>query len=38
MGRAVAVALLVLGLAVAIAPADVPGFAEPTGDGMQMMR
>jgi predicted metal-binding membrane protein len=38
IGRAVAVALLVLGLAVAIAPADVPGFAEPTGDGMQMMR
>jgi predicted metal-binding membrane protein len=41
---AVAVALLVLGLAVAIFPADVPGFAEPTGqamdDGgsMQMMR
>jgi predicted metal-binding membrane protein len=42
--NAVAIALLVLGLAVAIVPADVPGFAEPTGqamhDGgsMQMMR
>jgi predicted metal-binding membrane protein len=41
----VAVALLILGLAVAIVPGDVPGFAEPTGqamdDGgmqMQMMR
>jgi predicted metal-binding membrane protein len=42
---AVAVALLALGLAVSLVPADVPGFAEPTGqamhDGgmqMQMMR
>jgi predicted metal-binding membrane protein len=33
--RAVAVALLVLGLAVSIAPADVPGFAEPGSNGMQ---
>ena len=47
--RTVAVLLLVLGLGIAIAPADVPGFAEPgdmsmpdsgggQGDGMQMMR
>jgi predicted metal-binding membrane protein len=45
--RSVAVLLLLLGLGVAIAPADVPGFAEPgmsmpdsggSGDGMQMMR
>jgi predicted metal-binding membrane protein len=44
---AVALALFVLGLAVALAPADVPGFAEPHGqamhdgagqDTMQMMR
>jgi predicted metal-binding membrane protein len=44
----VAVLLLFLGLGIAIAPADVPGFAEPgmsmpdsgggQGDGMQMMR
>jgi predicted metal-binding membrane protein len=44
----VALALLVLGLAVSIVPAQVPGFAEPTGPamnddhgdgaGMQMMR
>ena len=44
----VALALLVLGLAVSIAPADVPGFAEPggqtmyddagEGSGMEMMR
>jgi predicted metal-binding membrane protein len=46
--RTVAVLLLFLGLGIAIAPADVPGFAEPgmsmpdsgggQGDGMQMMR
>ena len=46
--RTVAVLLLLLGLGVAIAPGDVPGFAEPAagmpdgggghGDGMQMMR
>jgi len=46
--RSVAVLLLFLGLGIAIAPADVPGFAEPgmsmpdsgggQGDGMQMMR
>ena len=46
--RTVAVLLLLLGLGIAIAPADVPGFAEPgmsmpdsgggQGDGMQMMR
>jgi predicted metal-binding membrane protein len=42
--HAVAVALVVLGLAVSIVPADVPGFSEPSpngtsGDGgMQMMR
>ena len=46
--RTVAVLLLVIGLGIAIAPADVPGFAEPgmsmpdsgggQGDGMQMMR
>jgi predicted metal-binding membrane protein len=42
----VALVLLVLGLAILIVPADVPGFAEPTGQahdaghgaGMQMMR
>ena len=44
----VAVLLLLLGLGIAISPADVPGFAEPgmsmpdsgggQGDGMQMMR
>jgi predicted metal-binding membrane protein len=44
----VAVLLLLLGLGIAISPADVPGFAEPGmsmpdsggghGDGMQMMR
>jgi predicted metal-binding membrane protein len=43
----VALLLLLLGLGVAFAPGDVPGFAEPTGamhdggmdgDGMQMMR
>jgi hypothetical protein len=42
----VAVLLLVLGLGIAISPADVPGFTEPgagmggggQGDGMQMMR
>ena len=32
---AVALALLVLGLAVSIAPENVPGFAEPSGQGMQ---
>jgi predicted metal-binding membrane protein len=34
----VAVALLVLGLGVALVPGDVPGFSEPQGDhgGMQM--
>ena len=46
-GRAVAVLLLVLGLGVAFAPADVPGFAEPNGgmhggpggaEPMEMMR
>ena len=46
--RTVAVLLLFLGLGIAIAPADVPGFAEPgmsmpgsgggQGDSMQMMR
>jgi predicted metal-binding membrane protein len=46
--RTVTVLLLFLGLGIAIAPADVPGFAEPGmsmpdsggghGDGMQMMR
>ena len=46
--RTVAVLLLLLGLGIAIAPADVPGFAEPgmsmpdsgggQGDSMQMMR
>jgi predicted metal-binding membrane protein len=46
--RTVAVLLLFLGLGIAIAPADVPGFSEPgmsmpdsgggQGDGMQMMR
>jgi predicted metal-binding membrane protein len=46
--RTVAVLLVLLGLAVAIAPGDVPSFAEPgmpmpdgggsSGDGMQMMR
>ncbi len=46
--RTVAILLLLLGLGIAIAPADVPGFAEPgmsmpdsgggQGDGMQMMR
>jgi predicted metal-binding membrane protein len=46
--RTVAILLLFLGLGIAIAPADVPGFAEPgmsmpdsgggQGDGMQMMR
>ncbi len=46
--RTVAVLLLLIGLGIAIAPADVPGFAEPgmsmpdsgggQGDGMQMMR
>ena len=46
--KTVAVLLLLLGLGIAIAPADVPGFAEPgmsmpdsgggQGDGMQMMR
>jgi predicted metal-binding membrane protein len=46
--RTVTVLLLFLGLGIAIAPADVPGFAEPgmsmpdsgggQGDGMQMMR
>jgi predicted metal-binding membrane protein len=46
--RTVAVLLLFIGLGIAIAPADVPGFAEPgmsmpdsgggQGDGMQMMR
>jgi hypothetical protein len=46
--RTVAVLLVLLGLGVAIVPADVPGFAEPgmsmpdgggsSGDGMQMMR
>jgi predicted metal-binding membrane protein len=40
--RAVAVLLLVLGLGVALLPADVPGFAEPESGGgamqMQMMR
>lgn len=41
--RAVAVLLLALGLGVAFAPADVPGFAEPDGGGghgepMQTMR
>ena len=45
--RTVAILLLLLGLGIAIAPADVPGFAEPgaampdsgggQGDGMQMM-
>jgi predicted metal-binding membrane protein len=41
---AVALALVVLGLAVAIVPQDVPGFTEPSGEamdhgaGMQMMR
>jgi predicted metal-binding membrane protein len=39
----VAVALVILGLAVAIVPGDVPGFSEPSGQGMhddsmQMMR
>jgi predicted metal-binding membrane protein len=32
---AVALALLALGLGVALYPADVPGFAEPAGGGMQ---
>jgi len=32
--HAVAVALVVLGLAVSIAPADVPGFEEPSSNGM----
>jgi predicted metal-binding membrane protein len=42
--RTVAVLLLLLGLGVALVPADVPGFAEPGsgmddgGSGMQMMR
>jgi predicted metal-binding membrane protein len=42
--HAVAVALVVLGLAVSIAPGEVPGFSEPgsssgmPGGGMQMMR
>jgi predicted metal-binding membrane protein len=42
--HAVGVALVVLGLAVSIVPADVPGFSEPSdngmsgGAGMQMMR
>ena len=46
--RTVAVLVLLLGLGIALAPADVPGFAEPgmsmpdsgggQGDGMQMMR
>ena len=41
-GRTVAILLLVLGLGIAIAPADVPGFAEPSAPmpdsgGMQMM-
>jgi predicted metal-binding membrane protein len=35
--RTVAVLLLVLGLGIAIAPAQVPGFTEP-GNGMEMMR
>jgi predicted metal-binding membrane protein len=46
--RTVAILLVLLGLGVAIAPGDVPGFAEPAGgmpdtpgghgDGMEMMR
>ena len=45
--RAVALSLLVLGLGIALVPADVPGFAEPDGgmqggggpgESMQMMR
>jgi hypothetical protein len=44
--RGVAVALLVLGLAIALVPGDVPGFEPPHGgtagaghgDSMQMMR
>lgn len=34
--RAVAVALLVLGLAVALVPEDVPGFTLPGADGSEM--
>jgi predicted metal-binding membrane protein len=42
--HAVAIALIALGLAVSIVPGSVPGFSEPSGDGMtsgdgmQMMR
>jgi predicted metal-binding membrane protein len=36
--RAVALSLLVLGLGVAFFPADVPGFAQPAGESMQMAR
>jgi predicted metal-binding membrane protein len=35
--RTVAVLLLVLGLGVAFAPDDVPGFSEPGGAGHEMM-